>query len=99
MDIEIIKNPIHMWSFALVVAILLSIAISVALNFINRFKRKQPFIAVFAKTHTFFIVIVSLYFGTLFLDLPEQAALWRLRLLICAFAIQSGLWGNEVILY
>ena len=73
MDVEIIKSPVYAWSLALLIAILLSVAAFIALGVLERFKKKQPILEIFSKTHVLFVVIISLYFATLVLDLPDQA--------------------------
>lgn len=59
----------------------------------------HPLILVLRKTHTIFLLIVSIYFGTLALDFPPEITLIAWRLFVAALAIQAGLWGNEIIFF
>lgn len=51
------------------------------------------------KTKTILILIVSVYAGSLVLDLPQKTAHFARSLAVIAFCLQLALWGNEAIKY
>lgn len=61
--------------------------------------KDYPLMEVSSKTHSFFLVIVGLYIGSLFINFPEEHAFWPARIMLAAFALQGGLWANELVLY
>lgn len=49
------------------------------------------------KTKTFFLLILSIYIGSLFLNIPPKVS-WAIRgLIVVAFFLQAALWGNAAI--
>ena len=51
------------------------------------------------KTHIFMLVLFSLFFGSLILDLPAQFNTILIRVLVAGILLQAALWGNAVIRY
>lgn len=92
---------IHHFTLAFAIAI----ASMAVLLFIQYFVIRRlsdnhhPLILVLRKTHTLFLLIVSVYFATLALDFPPETALIAWRIFVAAIAIQAGIWGNEVIFF
>lgn len=97
MDFEAIEH----WMIALIV----TGCSLVVLSFLKYFlvargnAGKYPLLAVLRKTHTFFLIIVSIYIGSRFLPLPANISLIIWRITVAAVAIQAGLWGNEIIYF
>lgn len=102
-------NPLHAWLIALAIAIVVS-----AVTLIVKRLVAKHFMRIAKKTRTdmddmlawligkinfFFLVVIGLWSGSLYLDLSPGASDIINKVLFAAFFVQSALWGNSVIMY
>ena len=103
-------NSVKAWLVALTGAVIVFFVTEVLLLFIarrskvtgdNEISPINNFIADLLgfKTNIIFVLIMSVYAGSLVLDLPEKAAHFARGMAVVAFALQVGLWGNKAIKY
>jgi small-conductance mechanosensitive channel len=57
----------------------------------------QLVLALLTKTRRLFLIVVALYVGTRFLDLPPRAEDFVFALIVIAFWIQAAIWGVATI--
>ena len=55
------------------------------------------FVALIARTKLLFLIVVSIFVATLFLDLPDRIQATVSTLLVIALLFQSGIWGATFI--
>jgi small-conductance mechanosensitive channel len=55
------------------------------------------FVVIFQQTKLFFLLILSIYIGTIWLTLPDKVSLYLRTIVIFAIWIQVGIWANELI--
>lgn len=92
-------NVLENWIIAFCVAGATLIALSFLQYLLSRRDRagEYPLLTVLKKTHSLFLIIISLYVGSRFLELPPNISLLMWRFTVAAVAIQGGLWGNQII--
>lgn len=94
-------DAIEHWMIALIVAGCSLVLLSFLKYFLTSHANagKYPLLAVLKRTHSFFLIIVSIYIGSRFLVIPPSVSLIIWRITVAAVAVQAGLWGNEIIYY
>jgi small-conductance mechanosensitive channel len=92
-------NVLENWLIAFCVAGATLIALSFVQYLLGRRDRagEYPLLTVVKKTHSLFLIIISLYVGSRFLELPANLSLLMWRFTVAAVAVQGGLWGNQII--
>ncbi len=106
---EVLGNLV--WHWAMAVGIVLAIAGLLRLTLWQLVRRlhavavKTPtqlddlIVELLDKTKSLFIVIISIYFGSLVLDLPDAAYSAVRSVLIVVLLLQIGYWGNALVGY
>jgi small-conductance mechanosensitive channel len=102
-------NPVLDWliaaAMAAVVFIALAIAKRLAIGQLARVAEKTDTelddvaVTLLRATHPIFLLLLSLYAGSLILALPEKAALLINQITVIALLIQVAIWGNYLITF
>lgn len=92
-------NTLENWILGFSVAIFSLIVLSFFQYLLTRSSKfdHYPLLTVLKKTHSLFLIIVSLYVGSRFLELSPNMTLLAWRIVVAAVAVQAGLWGNQII--
>jgi small-conductance mechanosensitive channel len=101
------ENPVWRWFLALGVILFVWFVLRVVLQFVvrrlRRLARRTPtrfddlIAELLAKTKFVFVVVLSLYAGSLILSVPDTAARVLRILFILALLLQAGYWGNAFV--
>ena len=99
---EFLNNSLMTWSIALGVTLALMLVLSVVRRFVrNSLKRLasatdsgRVFVAADVVAHTkgWFLIAVSAFVGSRFLELPDAAETVMSRIAVIAFLLQLGIW-------
>ena len=108
-DTVIFDNTVQQWGLAIGVFVLVFILLQIFKRVISRRLDEYSksthtylddiFASIVKHTKTFFILVMALWAGSLFLDLPPEVRTVRNIVVIFAFLFQAGLWSNGVINY
>jgi len=108
-DTIIFDNTVGQWGlaaavFVLTLLILLLLKRLISKHLADYAERTHTYVddilaAVVGHTKTVFILLVALWAGSLFLDLPPEVRMIRRIVVIITWLIQIGLWSNGVINY
>jgi len=108
-DTVIFDNTVQQWGLAIGVFVLVFILLQIFKRVISRRLDEYSksthtylddiFASIVKHTKTFFILVMALWAGSLFLDLPPEVRTVRNIVVIFAFLFQTGLWSNGVINY
>jgi small-conductance mechanosensitive channel len=104
LDVVVLQNPLSHWLTAIGLALLINLVVALVKSLIvGRFKRladrtataiDDSVVAVAQSTRQWLVFLVTLYIGTMYLDLPEKATgVLRVLATLGAF-VQAGLWAN-----
>jgi len=103
----IFDNTIQQWGLSIGVSVLVFILLQLFKRLISRYLAvyaesthryvNDILTAIFWHTKTIFILVVSLWAGSLFLDLPPMVEMIRYVVVIIASLVQIGLWSNGAI--
>jgi small-conductance mechanosensitive channel len=106
---EIYGNSVQKWLLALAVFLFLFIVIALIKRIFTRKSEKlvkgtkthidDMFADGIKQTRNWFIVLVSLYFGSQMLSLPDNLILIRNTIIALVVIVQIGFWGNGFINY
>jgi small-conductance mechanosensitive channel len=106
-DTIIYDNTVQQWGLALGVFVLVFIILQLLKRLMsNRLaeyaKGTDTYLdnilaTIVRHTNTFFILVMALWVGSLFLILPPEVRMVRRVVVITAWLIQTGLWSNAVI--
>ena len=106
-DTVIFDNTVQQWGLAIGVFVLVFILLQIFKRLISRRLDEYTksthtylddiFASIVKHTKTFFILVMALWAGSLFLDLPPEVRTVRHVVVIIAFLFQIGLWSNGVI--
>jgi small-conductance mechanosensitive channel len=107
LDTVVWHNTIQGWGLALLIAAVALIAFPIMHGIIVRrvadFARTTEtdwdnFVAdLLQRTRGWFLLLASLYIGSLVLDIPSAVGLYMDQVMVIAFFIQAGLWGNSAV--
>jgi small-conductance mechanosensitive channel len=107
MNFVIFENPLLTWLFAILTALvsyfILKVVINIVRNQLEKGISKNSLTSVsyilifFKQTKFFFLVIVSIFIGSFWLNLPEKPALYLNTIVVIAAWIQIGIWANGLI--
>ncbi len=107
MQMELLQNPLWRWLMALVIAAVVYVLLVIIKSLIvkklapkaelTKSKADDAAIAILEKTHIVFLLILSLFIGSMSLVLPDKAAMLIRSITLIAVALQVALWGNELI--
>jgi small-conductance mechanosensitive channel len=100
-------NTLSLWTFALLVTMMLTIVLRLSQRLIIRqltavAEKTTTAIDDYAvdivkQTHFLFWLILSLYIGSLVLALPEQVTRQLWQVVVIALFVQTAIWGNGLI--
>jgi len=106
---DFLENPVWRWFLALAVLFLVGFVLRVVMRHViarlKTYVAKTPsrfddlIVELLEKTRLLFILIVSLYAGSLILSLPEAADRVLNILFILALLLQAGYWGDAVVTF
>ena len=104
---EVLSNKVWLWFVALGIVLFVGLVLRVALRaIVRRFRTlaaRTPgrfddlLVELLAKTKFLFILVVSLYVGSLILTLPELADRVLHALFLVALLFQAGYWGDGIV--
>lgn len=107
MNFEFYGNTVWKWLLFFVTALLSYILLKILTNTLKKhLNEKIPvslkeslsyFVVIFQQTKLFFLLILSIYIGTIWLTLPDKVSLYLRTIVIFAIWIQVGIWANELI--
>jgi len=103
------ENPIWLWFVALAIIMFVGVALRILLRLLlRRLKRlaaRTPgrlddlLVELMDKTKPLFIVVASVYAGSLALTLPDIAVSTLRVLFVVALLLQAGYWGNGLVAF
>ena len=103
------ENPIWLWFVALAIILFVGVALRILLRLLlRRLKRlaaRTPgrlddlLVELMDKTKPLFIVVASVYAGSLALTLPDIAVTTLRVLFVVALLLQAGYWGNGLVAF
>ena len=106
-DTIIFDNTIQQWGLAFGVFVLVFILLQILKRLISRRLAEYSksthtylddiFASIVKHTKTFFILVVALWAGSLFLEMPPEARIIRHVVVIINWLFQTGLWSNGAI--
>lgn len=107
MNFEFYGNTVWKWLLFFVTALLSYILLKILTNTLKKYlnekipvslkKSLSYFVVIFQQTKLFFLLILSIYIGTIWLTLPDKVSLYLRTIVIFAIWIQVGIWANELI--
>ncbi len=105
----LLGNPLYDWLIGLGIAVGVTAAILIIKRVVARYSMRAAkktrtdvddmLAGLVDKINFFFLVIIGLWSGSLYLDLSPTAQEILNKALFAAFIIQAALWGNTVIVY
>lgn len=105
MTLVFLDNTLLNWSIALSVTVAASVLMYAGNIFVvrrwsviaglTRTPVDDVAVAMLASTHIVFVMIVAVYIGTYFLDLPHQKQLAVSRITVVALLLQLAYWGDN----
>jgi len=103
------SNPVWIWLLAAAIAVAVWFVLYVVLRLVVRrlgaYAEKTPgrfddlIVELLAKTKFLFAFVVSIYAGSLLLNLPEAAGAALHTLFVLALLAQAGYWGDGVVTF
>lgn len=107
LDTIIYDNTVQQWGLAFGVFVLVFILLQLLKRLLSKRLAEYAkgsdtylddiFASIVKHTRTFFILVVALWVGSLFLDLPPLVRTVRRVIVITVSLLQTGLWSNGVI--
>lgn len=107
MNFVVLENPLLNWFFFILTAIGCYIASRMLINTIKskmeiKYSKTAKFsisylLILFKQTKLFFLVIFSLFIGSIWIYLPGDLAIYFRTIVFFAIWIQIGIWANELI--
>jgi len=101
------ENHVWLWFVALAIILFVGVALRLLLQFalrrLKRLARRTPgrfddlVVELMDKTKPLFIVVASIYAGSLVLTLPDPAVSALRILFVIALLFQAGYWGNGLV--
>ena len=102
-------NTLESWIYSLTAVIVSFIVLRILTRLIHRrilklSKKTKTNIddliaALFQKINSLVLLVFSLYFGSLFLTLPDKVKIVLGKMIIICLLLQGAIWGNSIILY
>ncbi len=102
-------NSLQAWltaaAVAAVVLIILGIVKKLLVGRLSRMAEQTPtdvddlIVELIGQIRWFFLLMISIYAGSLFLTVPEGLTRVIQSLLVISLLIQGALWGNKIITY
>lgn len=107
MNFLLFENPFLNWLLFILSSVASYIALKILINTITNQMEKifsknlkissSYILIIFKQTKLFFLVIISIFLGSIWLSLPEEIGVYLRTIVIFAVWIQIGIWVNEFI--
>ena len=108
MNFVVLENPLLNWFLFILTAIGCYLVSRMLINTIKnkmemKFSKTEKFsisyiLILFKQTKLFFLVIISLFIGSIWINLPGNLAIYFRTIVFFAIWIQIGIWANELII-
>lgn len=104
LGLEFAADPLGIWLIAIAVTVVAFLLMKLAIGLLGRRLRQiagktdtridDGIVALIGKTRWWLLAMISLYLGSLFVELPTRANGFLEKALVIAFLLQFGIWAS-----